>query len=102
MEDLSSDSHGENIKTDRLIVMANVSGLAAKSNEFARLTRKFKYSCVYTFHINHSQKTIWKLILLQTNIFNIFSGSIQQCSVMKILPANCLRESFGYLRQNSF
>ena len=33
---------------------------------------------------------------------NIFPGSIQQCSVMKMLPANCLRESFGYLRQNSF
>ena len=96
MEDLPSQSYGENIKTDRLIVMEDVSCLAEKSNEFAsflKVSRKFQYSCVYIFHIIFLEKTMWKLTLLQTNIFNIFPGSMQQCSVMKIFQANCVRES---------
>ena len=32
--DLSNDSYGDNIKTDCLIVMDNVSGLSEKSNKF--------------------------------------------------------------------
>ena len=101
--DLSTDSYGENIKTDPLIVMANVSGLADKSNEFASfltVARRFKHNCVYIFHMIYSEKSIWKLILLQTNIFSIFPGSIQQSSVLKVLQANCVRERFVYLLQN--
>ena len=51
-------------------------------------------------HIIYPENSIWKLILLQTNIFNIFPVSIQQWSVLKILQANCVRENFVYLPQN--
>ena len=101
---LSNESYGGNIKTDRLIVMDEVSGLADKSNELASFlteARKCGYSFVYIFHIIYSEKSMRKLILSQTNIFNIFPGSIQQSSVLKILQGNCLRESFIYLPQNS-
>ena len=76
MDDTTSrGSYGENIKSDRLTVTDDVSVLAEKSNVFASfltVERKFKYSCIYMFHITFQKKSIWKLILLQTNMFNIF------------------------------
>ena len=76
---------------DRSIVMDNVSGLADKFNDFASFLTvfwKFKYSCIYIFHIIYPEKSIWKLILSQTKIFNIFPSSLEKSSVMKIIPAN--------------
>ena len=68
---------------------------------FLTVTRKFKYSCVYIFHIIYPEKSISKLIISQTNIFNIFPGSAQQSNVLKILQENCTRKSAEYLPQNS-
>ena len=67
--DLSNDSYEENIKTDRLIVMDHVSGLAGKSNKFLSfltVARKLGYRCVYIIDIIHPETSISKLILLQT------------------------------------
>ena len=100
----STNSYGENIKTNCLIVMDNVSGPADKSNNFAgflEVGQKFKYNCVHIFQIIYPEKSIWKLILSQTSIFNTFPGSTQQSSVMKVLQANCIRETICYLTQNS-
>ena len=83
-----TDSYEEYLKPDCFIVMDNVSGLAKKSNDFAsflNVSRKFQYNWVYIFHINFPKKSIWKLIISQTDISNIFFGSVQQCNVMKIL-----------------
>ena len=59
-----------------------------------------KNSCIYIFHIIYLEKSIWKLILLQVKIFSIFSGSVEQSSFLKILSANCVRETILYLLQN--
>ena len=83
-----TDSYEEYIKPVCLIDTDNVSGLAEKSNDFAsflNVSRKFEYNCVYIFHINFPKKSIWKLIISQTDISNIFLGSVQQCNVCKIL-----------------
>ena len=45
---------GEKDVLDRLIVMDDVSGLADKSNKFCSfftVSRKYRYSCIYIFHI---------------------------------------------------
>ena len=67
--------------------MENVSGLADKSKKFAPfliVTRKYSYNCVYIFHTVFPGKSNWRLILPQTNIFNIFPASVPINSVRKI------------------
>ena len=66
---------GERTQQNRLIVMDDVSGLADTSSKFASfltVARKYKYHCLYIFHTIHPEKSIWKTILSQTNILNIF------------------------------
>ena len=96
--------YGENIKRNRLIVMDNVSGLADTSQKFGSfltVARKFKYHCVYMFHTIHPEKSVWKLILSQTNIINIFPASVPLTSVKKLLEGNCVRKTTGYVSINS-
>ena len=84
--------------------MDDVSGLADTSQKFASfatVARKFKYKCVYTVHAIHPEKSIWKSILSQTNIFNIFPASVPLLSVTKILQAKCIRKTLKYLPVNS-
>ena len=74
--------------------------LADKSNavpSFLTVSLKFKYSCLYIFHITYPEESIWKLILSQTKMFNIFPSFIQQSSIMKIILSDCIRERVGYL-----
>ena len=95
---------GQNEKLDKLTVMGDVSRLADKSNDFASFltaSRNFKYSCVYIFHVIYPEKSIWKLILLQMKILNIFPASVEQSNILKILSAKCIREAVFYLLQNS-
>ena len=90
---------GENIKLDRLIVMDDVSGLAAKSEAFANfltVSRKFGLMSVYIFHTIYPTRQNWQMILAQTKIFNIFPGSIQTSSVVKILSSFCSRYKYNY------
>ena len=56
---------GEKDIFDRLIVMDDVSGLADKSNKFCSfltLSRKYRYSCIYIFHIAFPQLRNWQMI----------------------------------------
>ena len=79
---------GKNIKRDRLIIIDDVSGLAGKSETFANfltVSRKFGLTCIYIFHTIYPTRQEWQMILVQTKIFNIFPGSIQTSSVVKIL-----------------
>ena len=74
--------------------MDDVSGLADESKKFAAfltVTRKYNYNCVYIFHavFPERKKNSRRLILSQTNIFNIFLASIPINSVRKILEGVC-------------
>ena len=87
---------GEKDVFDRLIVMDDVSGLADKSNEFCSfltVSRKYRYSCIYIFHIVFPQLRNWKMILSQTKIFNIFPSAVQLGNISKLLTNNCDRET---------
>ena len=95
---------GENSTRDRPIIMDDVSGLADTSSKFANfltVARKYKYHCLYIFHTIHPEKSIWKTILSQTNILNIFPASVPLTSVKRILEANCVRQTTKYIPVNS-
>ena len=103
-EENINGTYGENTKRDRLIVMDDVSGLGDTSQKFASfltVARKFKYHCVHMFHTIHPEKGIWKTILSQTNILNIFPASVPLSTVKKVLQANCIRRTNKYIPVNS-
>ena len=84
---------------DKLIVMDNVSGLADKSEEFSNfltVSRKFGFTCIYIFHTIYPTRNNWQMILSQTKIFNIFPGSMQTLSVIKI-SSYCNRYTYDYI-----
>ena len=75
--------------------MDDVSGLAGESKKFASfltVSCKFNYMYVYIFHTVYPERSIWRIILSQTNIFNIFPPSVSLASVRKIfvLEKRCL------------
>ena len=91
---------GENIKLDRLTVMDDVLGLAYKSEKFANfltVSRKLSLTCVYIFHTIYPTRQNWQMILSQTKTFNIFPGSIQASSIVKILSSFCSRYRYNYI-----
>ena len=91
---------GENNVFNKLIVMDEVSGLADKSNNFANfltVSRKFNFICVCVFHTMYPTRSNWQMILSQTKIFNIFLGSLQTTSVIKILSSYCNRYTYEYI-----
>ena len=84
--------------------MDNVSGLAdlpVKFASFLTVARKFKYHCLYIFHTIHPEKSIWKTILSQTNLLNIFPASVPISTVKKVLETNCIRKTSRYIPVNS-
>ena len=91
---------GEKGVFDRLIVMDDISGLAEKSNEFcsfSTVSRKYRYSCIYIFHIAFPQLRNWQRILSQTKIFNISPPAVQLGNLSKLLSNNCDRETLKYI-----
>ena len=91
---------GWNDVSDRLIAMDDVSGLTEKSNEFCSfltVSRKYRYSCIYIFHIVFPALSNWQMILSQTKIFNIFPSAVQLGNMSKILTNNCDRETLKYI-----
>ena len=99
-----NNTFGENKKRDKLIVFDDVSGLADDSKKFGSfltVARKYNYNCVYAFHTIYTQKSNWKTILSQTNIFNIFPASVPISSVKKILELSCIRKTSKYIPQSS-
>ena len=109
-QDFSSDvvnygaNYGGKSQRNRLIVMDDVSGLADLSVKFASfltVARKFKYHCLYIFHTIDPEKSIWKTILSQTNLLNIFPAFVPISTVTKVLEANCIRKTNRYVSVNS-
>ena len=95
---------GERTRRNRLIVMDDVSGLADTSSKFASfltVARKYKYHCLYIFHTIHPEKRIWKTILSQTNILNIFPASVPLNKAKRLLEGNCIRRTTRYIPVNS-
>ena len=45
----------------------------------------------------YATRSNWQMILSQTNIFNIFPGSLQTSSVIKILSSYCNRYTYEYI-----
>ena len=91
---------GESDVLNRLIIMDDVSGLGDKSTEFSSfftVFRKYKYSCVYIFHIIFPHMSTWQMILSQTKILIIFPSAIQLGNMSKILTNNCDRETIKYI-----
>ena len=90
----------ENNIFDKLIVMDDVLGLADKSDDFANfltVSRIFNFTCVYVFHMMYPTRSNWQMILTQTKILNIFPGSLQTSSVIKILSSYCNRYTYEYI-----
>ena len=84
--------------------MDNVSGLADESKNFTSfltVARKFNYTCVYIFNISYPERTIWRTILSQTNIFNIFPASVSMSHVKRILESVCIRKTRKYIPLSS-
>ena len=80
--------------------MDDVSGLADQSNtspNFVTVTRTFGYHCVYIFHIALPGKEIWKKIIPQTKVFNIFPSSVPYQTVARLLQSNVVRTTTKYL-----
>ena len=60
---------------ERLIVMDDVSGITnscRKFAEFLTVSQKYRYHCVYVFHVIIPEKEVKKKILSQTNISIFF------------------------------
>ena len=85
---------------DRLIVMDNVLGIVdncKKFIEFLTVCGKYTYHCIYVFHIIMPENQIWKKILSQTHIFNIFPSIVTCSTVAKILQSNCRQTTKKYV-----
>ena len=83
---------GEKISMDCLIVMDDVLGIADNCKKFAEVLtvcRKYRYHFIYVFHIIMPENQIWKKILSQTNIFNIFPSTVPYKTIAKILQSSC-------------
>ena len=101
---MKKSGFGEKIKMDCLIVMDDVSGIAGnckKFTEFLTVCRKYRYHCIYVFHIIAPVSQIWKKILSQTNIFNIFQSNVPYNTVAKILESNCRQTTKNYVPARS-
>ena len=97
-------NYGEKKKRRRLIIADDVSGLADNSVKFANfltVARKFGYHCLYIFQAIHPEKAIWRTILSQTNLLNIFPASVPLSTVKRVLEANCIRSTNKYIPVNS-
>ena len=95
----SNSVFGEKISVDRVIVVDDVSGIAdncKKFAEFLAVCRKYGYHCIYGFHIIMPENQIWKKILPQNNIFNIFLSNLPYNTVAKILQSNCRQTTKKY------
>ena len=77
---------------ESFIVIDDISCIAdncKKFAEFLTVLRKYRYNCIYVFHIIMPENQICKKILSQTNIFHIFPSSVRYNTVAKILQSNC-------------
>ena len=61
------------------------------------VSRKFRYNCVYVFHVIVPAIQIWQKIISQTNVFNIFPASVPRNTVAKIIQSNSILQSKKYV-----
>ena len=104
LENINESVFGKKISMDRLIVMDDVSGVAENCKKFAEfltVCRKYKYHSIYVFDVLAPETQIWKNILSQTNIFNIFLSSVPYDTVSKILQSNCKQTRQKYIPARS-
>ena len=97
---INDSVYGEKKIMDCLILRDNVSVIAGSCKEFAdflTVSRKYRYHCVYVFHIIIDQREIWRKIISQTNIFNIFPCSVPYNTAAKILQNNCIQKTTKYV-----
>ena len=90
----------ENIELDRLIILGNVSVLVDWSEIFANfltVSRKFGMTFVHVFHTIYSTRQNWQMILAQAKTNDIFPGSLQISSILKILSSFCSRYKYNYI-----
>ena len=78
---------------DRLIVMDDVSVIA----DHCKKSEKYRYLYIYVFNIIAPESQIWKTILSQTNIFNIFLSSVPYNTGAKIFQSNCRQTTKKYV-----
>ena len=101
---MKKSGFGEKITMDRLIVMDDVSSIGDNCKTFAEfltVCRKYRSHCIYVFHIIAPESQIWKNILSQTYIFNIFSLSVPYNTVAKIIQSNCRQTTKKYVPAHS-
>ena len=85
---------------DKLIVMDDVSGLADKPEAFVyflTVSRKFGITCVYVFHTIYPTRQNWQIMLSQTKLIKIFSGSVQTSFIIGILASFCSLYKYTYV-----
>ena len=52
---------------------------------------------MYVFHTLYSTRPNWQMTLAQTKMFNIFPGSVQTSSILKILSSFSSRYKYSYV-----
>ena len=88
---------GKKVSMDRFFVMDNVSGIADTSKKFAEfltVCRKYRYDCVFVFPIITPETQIWKKIISQTNIFNVFPSSNTVAKFSRVIVDRQLKNTF--------
>ena len=68
---------------------------------FLTVSRKFRYNCVYVFHVIVPASQILPKIISQMNIFNIFPASVPHNTVSKSIQSNCILQSKKYVPARS-
>ena len=100
----SNSVFGEKNSVDCLIVMDDVLDIAdncKKIAEFLTVSRKYRYHCIYVFHIIMPENQTWKKILPQTNILNNFPSSVPYNAVAKVLQSNCRQTTKKHVPDHS-
>ena len=80
---------GEEMITDKLIVMDDVSGLADISDEsanFLTVSRKYGVTCVYIFQTIYPSRQNWQMIMSQTQILIFFRALSIAVQLLELYP----------------
>ena len=95
---------GEKTTRNRFLVKDDFFCLADGSKKFASFLTvacKYRCSCVYMFPLIFPEKTTWRWILSQTNIYNIFPATVPLPSVRRILESACFRKTTKYIPRSA-
>ena len=91
---INDSMYGEKKVMDRLIVMDDVSGIAdscKKFSDFLTVGRRYRYHCVYVFHIIIPNKETWQKLFRKQTFLIFFLAAfliIQSLKFFKIIVFN--------------